>query len=274
MTTTSTGGQSMSQELLETVKEGVAVLTMNRPDRLNAMTWPMLETIVAALQRFARDPEVGAVVLTGAGRAFCSGGDVKAMAEGVEAEGDTLEARAQALRERMEVSRWLHELPKPTIAMVRGAAAGAGLSMALACDIRIASDTAKFTTAFARVGYSGDFGGSYFLTQLVGTAKARELYYTGDLVDAQQALALGMVNRVVPDATLEDETMAFASRLAAGPQIALRYMKRNLNAAETGSLKDVFDLEAWHHSRTGQTEDHREAARAFVEKRPPVFRGR
>jgi len=172
------------------------------------------------------------------------------------------------------VSRWLHEMPKPTIAMVRGAAAGAGLSIALACDLRIASDSARFGTAFARVGYSGDFGGSWFLTRLVGTAKARELYYTAELLDAAQALALGMVNRVVPDARLEDETMALAHKIASGPRVAFRYMKRNMNAAEHDSLADHLDLEAWHHTRTGMTEDHREAARAFVEKREPVFKGR
>jgi 2-(1,2-epoxy-1,2-dihydrophenyl)acetyl-CoA isomerase len=174
----------------------------------------------------------------------------------------------------MEVSRWLHEMPKPTIAMVRGAAAGAGLSLALACDLRIAGDTARFGTAFARVGYSGDFGGSFFLTRLIGTAKARELYFTADMLDAQEALALGLVNRVVPEARLEEETFALAARLARGPRVAYRYMKRNLNAAETGTLKDLLDLEAWHHSRCGMTEDHREAARAFVEKREPVFKGR
>ena len=264
----------MTHDLLEIVKDGVAVLTMNRPDRLNALSREMLDAMLEALPRLARDPDVGVVVMTGAGRAFCSGGDVKAMAEAREAEGDTLESRAQALRERMEVSRWLHEMPQPTIAMVRGAAAGAGLSIALACDLRIAGETARFGTAFARVGYSGDFGGSYFLTQLVGTAKARELYYTADLLDAAQALAIGMVNRIVPDETLEDETLALAARLAAGPRVALRYMKRNMNAAETGTLREVFDLEAWHHARTGMTEDHIEAARAFVDKRPPVFKGR
>jgi 2-(1,2-epoxy-1,2-dihydrophenyl)acetyl-CoA isomerase len=165
-------------------------------------------------------------------------------------------------------------MPKPTIAMVRGPAAGAGLSLALACDLRIAGDSARFGTAFARVGYSGDFGGSYFLTQLVGTAVARELYYTAALVDAPQALALGLVNRVVPDDRLEGETMALASQIASGPRVAHRYMKRNLNAAENGTLKELLDLEAWHHTRTGMTDDHREAARAFVEKRAPVFRGR
>ena len=264
----------MTQDLIEIVKDGIAVLTMNRPDRLNALSLPMLDAMQEALPRLATDPQVGVVVITGAGRAFCAGGDVKAMAEGREAEGDTLEERAQALRERMEVSRWLHEMPKPTVAMVRGAAAGAGLSIALACDLRIASETARFGTAFARVGYSGDFGGSYFRTQLVGTAKARELYYTAELLDAAQALGIGMVSRVVPDATLEDETLALAARLAAGPRVALRYMKRNLNAAEAATLREMLDLEAWHHSRTGMTEDHLEAARAFVEKRSPIFKGR
>lgn len=264
----------MSTDLLEQVKDGVAVLTLNRPDRLNAMSRPMLDALLEALPRLAEDAAVGVVVLTGAGRGFCAGGDVKAMAEGNELGGQTMEERAQALRSRMETSRWLHEMPKPTIAMMRGPAAGAGLSLAMACDMRIASDTVKLGTAFARVGYSGDFGGSYYLTQLVGTAKARELYFTADLLDAQQALGLGLVNRVVADARLEEETLALASRLARGPRVAYRYMKRNMNAAETASLKDMLDLEAWNHTRTGMTEDHREAARAFVEKREPQFRGK
>ncbi|HUP36558.1 MAG TPA: enoyl-CoA hydratase [Candidatus Limnocylindria bacterium] len=264
----------MSTDLLEQVKDGVAVLTLNRPDRLNAMSRPMLDALLEALPRLAEDPEVGVVVLTGAGRGFCAGGDVKAMAEGTELGGQTMEERAQALRSRMETSRWLHEMPKPTIAMMRGPAAGAGLSLAMACDMRIASDTVKLGTAFARVGYSGDFGGSYYLTQLVGTAKARELYFTADLLDAQQALGLGLVNRVVADARLEEETMGLAARLARGPRVAYRYMKRNMNAAEHASLEQMLDLEAWHHTRTGMTEDHREAARAFVEKREPHFKGR
>jgi 2-(1,2-epoxy-1,2-dihydrophenyl)acetyl-CoA isomerase len=264
----------MGTDLLEQVKDGVAVLTLNRPDRLNAMSRPMLDALLEALPRLAEDPEIGVVVLTGAGRGFCAGGDVKAMAEGNELGGQTMEEKAQALRSRMETSRWLHEMPKPTIAMMRGPAAGAGLSLAMACDMRIASDTVRLGTAFARVGYSGDFGGSYYLTQLVGTAKARELYFTADLLDAQQALGLGLVNRVVADARLEEETMALASRLARGPRVAYRYMKRNMNAAESASLKEMLDLEAWNHTRTGMTEDHREAARAFVEKREPQFKGR
>ncbi len=264
----------MTNDLLESVEDGIATLTMNRPDRRNALSNDMLAALLAAVQRLGADPEVGCVVLTGAGQAFCAGGDVKAMAEGKEFPGTTLEDKAQSLRGAMEISRHLHEMPKPTIAMVRGAAAGAGLSLALACDMRVASDNAIFTTAFGRVGYSGDFGGSWFLTQLVGTAKARELYYTADRVDPAQALALGMVNRVCADDQLETETMALAHRIAKGPSVAIRYMKRNMNAAESRPLSECLDLEAWHHTRTGQTEDHKEAAKAFVEKREPTFKGR
>ena len=264
----------MTDDLLETIEDGVATLTMNRPDRRNALSWPMLDAISEALARYAEDDAVAAVVLTGTGPAFCAGGDVKAMAEGREFEAGSMEGKAQALRQRMEVSRVLHEMPKPTIAMIRGAAAGAGLSMALACDMRIASENAKFTTAFAKVGYSGDFGGSYFLTRLVGTAKARELYFTADLILAEEALRLGMVNRVVEDLALEEETYALARRIANGPVVAYRYIKRNMNAAESGTLGELLDLEAWHHTRTGMTEDHREATKAFVEKREPVFKGR
>lgn len=263
----------MSEDLLEVVKDGVAILTLNRPERLNAFSGPMLAAMLEALPRLADDPNVGVVLLTGAGRAFCAGGDVKAMAEGRELSGETLEEKARALRSLMEVSRWLHEMPKPTIAMVRGAAVGAGLSLALACDLRIAGDTARFGTGFARVGFPGDFGGSFFLTQLVGTAKARELYFTADMLDAHEALSLGLVNKVVPDARLEEETFALANRLARGPRIAYLYMKRALNAAESGTLREVLDLEAWHQTRCGMTEDHREATRAFVEKREPVFKG-
>ncbi len=265
----------MTDDLLEEIHGGVAVLTMNRPERRNALNGPMLEAMLESLPRLAADNDIGCVILTGAEPAFCAGGDVKAMAEGEEFEEDTLEAKTQGLRRVMETSRLLHEMPKPTIAMVGGAAAGAGLSLALACDMRIAGESAKFTTAFARVGYSGDFGGSYYLTNLVGTAKARELYYTAALLGAEEAHALGMVNHVFPDDALRAETMGLAEGLASGPRIAIRYMKRNLNAAEADTpLSAMLDMEALHHSRCGMTEDHREAAQAFVDKRPPVFKGR
>jgi 2-(1,2-epoxy-1,2-dihydrophenyl)acetyl-CoA isomerase len=262
----------MPHELLESLTDGVATLTLNRPDRLNALSPPMLDALLEALPRLAANPLIAVVVLTGAGRGFCAGGDVKNMAEGSSQLG--VEDAVQRLRRKMEVSRLLHEIPKPTIAMVNGPAAGAGLSMALACDLRIAAQSARFITAFAQVGFSGDFGGSYFLSKLVGTAMARELYYTGEALDSAHALALGMVNRVVPDAELAGATMALAARLAHGPSIALGLMKQNLNAAETGTLSELLDIEAMHQIQTGRTEDHLEAARAFVEKRPPVFRGR
>ena len=178
------------------------------------------------------------------------------------------------LRGRMEVSRFLHEMPKPTIAMVNGPAAGAGMSLALACDLRIAAQSARFVTAFANIGFSGDFGGSYFLAKLVGTGKARELYYTAEPLDAAQALALGVVNRVLPDADLVEATMLLARKLARGPRIALALMKQNFNAAESGTLAQLLDLEARHQVETGRTQDHKEATRAFVEKRTPAFTGK
>ena len=262
----------MPHELIETVAGRVATLTLNRPDRLNALSSPIIDGLLEALPRLAADPDVALVVLTGAGRGFCAGGDVKSMAEGTSQLG--LEDAVQRLRGRMEVSRLLHEIPKPTTAMVNGPAAGAGLSLALACDLRVASESARFITAFAKVGFSGDFGGSYFLSKLLGTGKARELYYLGEPLDARQALALGLVNTVVPDFELLDATTALAQRLAHGPGIALGLMKQNFNAAETGTLSGLLDLEARHQIRTAKTEDHLEAARAFVEKRPPVFKGR
>ncbi|MEA2878166.1 MAG: 2-(1,2-epoxy,2-dihydrophenyl)acetyl-CoA isomerase [Hyphomicrobiales bacterium] len=262
----------MERDLIEAVGDGVATLTFNRPERLNALSAPILEGLLEALPRLAADEGVGAVVLTGAGRAFCAGGDVKRMAEETDAR-NAPDAVAK-LRARMDISRLLHEMPKPTIAMVNGPAAGAGLAMALACDLRFAGQSARFVTAFAKVGFSGDFGGSYFLSKLVGTGKARELYFTAEPLDAAQALALGIVNRVVADADLAATTMDFAKKLARGPRIALGLMKQNFNAAENGSLAELLDLEARRQVETGRTEDHKEAARAFVEKREAVFRGR
>jgi 2-(1,2-epoxy-1,2-dihydrophenyl)acetyl-CoA isomerase len=165
-------------------------------------------------------------------------------------------------------------MPKPTIAALPGPAAGAGFSFALACDMRVMSRTAFMTTAFARVGFSGDYGGTYFLTQLVGSAKARELYMLSDRVSADEALRLGLANWVVEPDQLMTKTMEIARRLAQGPTVAYRYMKENLNRAMAGEVEDCLDLEATHHVHCGQTEDHREATKAFVEKRQPVFKGR
>lgn len=264
----------MTQDLLVTVENRVATLTMNRPDRRNAMSPAMLDSMLAQLDRLAGDSAVGAVVLTGAGGAFCAGGDVKAMAEGTEFAETGLEGKVRALRRSMETARLLHEMPKPTIAAIPGAAAGAGLSLALACDLRIAAEEAKITTAFARVAYSGDFGGSWFLSKIVGTAKARELYYLAPVLTGAEAAAIGVVNRAVPAAELAGAARETAAALAGGPSIALGYMKRNMNAAEHLPLAACLDQEAMHHARCGMTDDHKEAAAAFVAKRAPVFQGR
>jgi 2-(1,2-epoxy-1,2-dihydrophenyl)acetyl-CoA isomerase len=221
-------------DLIETIENGIATLTFNRPDRLNALSTPIMQGLLDGLPRLAGDPAVKVVILTGAGRAFCAGGNVKSMAEGGE-QRSAAEAAAH-LRSRMEASRILHELPKPTIAMINGPAAGAGLALALACDLRIAGTSARLVTAFVKVGFSGDFGGSYFLTRLIGTARARELYFTGRRVAADEALTLGLVNRVVPDEELARVTIELARSLADGPSIALSLMKRNLNCAESGDL--------------------------------------
>jgi 2-(1,2-epoxy-1,2-dihydrophenyl)acetyl-CoA isomerase len=265
----------MTDHLIETRDGAVVTLTMNRPESRNAMSGEMLEALAAAMPRLAADRSVRCVVLTGAGGAFCAGGDVKGFAAqaGGGGGGFDLESRVQGLRTGMELSRWLHEMPKPTLAVIPGPAAGAGLSLALACDLRIAADTAKLTTAFAKVGLAGDYGGSYFLTQLVGPAKARELYFTADVISGRDAHSLGIVNRVVAAAELDAAARAYAAELAALPTVAIGYMKKNLNAAESGSLHAVLDLEAMHMIRTFMTDDHKAAARAFVEKRPPRFEG-
>ena len=270
-----------TKDLIATVEDGVAVLVMNRPERRNALSGAMLGGMAQVLSACESDPEVGCVVLTGAGGAFCAGGDVKGMAEGTgggstAAAGADLDSRIHAQRiSQRATSGSLYKMPKPTLAALPGAAAGAGLSLALACDLRIASEGAVMTTAFARVGFSGDYGGTYFLSQLVGAAKARELYYLSDRVDMKEALRLGLVNWVVPSDQLEAKAREIAQRLARGPRVAYRYMKENLNRAVSGAdVDDCLDLEATHHVHTGFTEDHREAAKAFVEKREPVFKGR
>ena len=259
---------------LETKLEaGVLTLTMNRPEKLNAFNVEMMQGLQGGLERAAADDAVKVLVLTGAGKAFCAGGDVGSMAEG-KAFASSYEANVAALRQKMEVSRLLHELGKPTIAKVRGAMAGAGMALGLACDLRIASETAQVVTAFAKVGLAGDFGGSWFLTRLVGEAKAKELYFTSPKVGAPEALALGIFNRVLPDAELDAAVDALALSLASGPAVALGYMKLNLSAVSGGaSLPDLLDLEAARMVRSAQTADHREAAQAFVEKRAPRFTG-
>jgi 2-(1,2-epoxy-1,2-dihydrophenyl)acetyl-CoA isomerase len=269
-----------TDELRIEIADGVATFTLNRPERRNALTPQMLDGLARGLATVEVDDEVGAVVLTGAGGAFCSGGDVKAMAErnapsaGGSARGSSLDARihGQRLSQRATSGR-IWDMPKPTIAAIPGAAAGAGLSLALACDLRYAVEGAVLTTAFARVALSGDYGGTWFLSRLVGTAKARELYYFSERLSAEEAQALGLVNAVFSSEEFADEVAARARRLAEGPRTAYRYMKENLNRAVHGELGEALDLEATHHIHTTLTADHREAAQAFVEKREPRFGG-
>jgi 2-(1,2-epoxy-1,2-dihydrophenyl)acetyl-CoA isomerase len=255
--------------ILTEVRDRVATLTFNRPAKLNALSWDLLSQSIAVLKQWSQDPEVGAIVVTGAGRAFCAGGDVSAMAE---REDMSLEQRVDQLRDWQELSWLLYSLPKVTIAAVNGAAVGAGLGIALACDLRIASSDARFGAAYAKVGFGGDFGTTWLLTHFAGAPKAKELFFLGDLIDAAEAQRLGLVNRVTD--RLAEESAGIASRIAHGPLTSFRYMKANVNLAANTDFRTLMDREAETHSRCGMTQDHREGVRAFLEKRAPNFTGR
>ena len=270
-----TGTDALTGEVTD---DGIGIITMNRPERRNALTGAMLDGIATCLDDFETAADVKCVVLTGAGGAFCAGGDVKGFAEGGGAgstEGTSWDEGVHQQRlNHKATSGKLFEMPKPTLAAIGGAAAGAGLSMALACDMRIALDSAILTTAFARVGLAGDYGGTWFLTQLVGPAKAKELYFLPERMTMDTALDLGIVNWTATADTFEDQWRATAAKLASGPPIAYRYMKENINRSVTGDLMTTLELEATHHRHSGTTEDHLEASKAFVEKREPEFKGR
>ncbi len=271
----SEGGSSIdtgSEQLLGRLEDRVAVLTLNRPEARNALTWELKEALVRTVPRLGADPAVGCLLLTGAGGAFCAGGDTKNMQR--EGRPPSPEERKRILRFEHSLPAAIHRLEKPVVAALPGPAAGAGFSLALSCDLRIAAASAFVTTSYARLGLTGDYGGSWFLTALVGTAKARELYFTGDRVSAEECERLGIVNRVVPDADLEKESLALAKRIAAGPPIALRLMKDNLNRAQREDLQSCLDAEAERMVQSAQTDDYLEAVKAFHEKRAPQFRGR
>jgi 2-(1,2-epoxy-1,2-dihydrophenyl)acetyl-CoA isomerase len=272
----------MSDTVLVERDGGVATVVMNRPDAMNALSSELLDTLAARLRELEADRSVRCIVLTGTGeRAFSAGGDVKGMASrgaGAAAgdpspEPEPLEASMDRLARSQESSWLLHTMGKPTVAALNGVAAGAALSMALACDLRIAAEGVDLLTAFANIGFSGDFGGSYFLTQIVGTAKAREMYFLSEKLKVEDAQRLGIVNWVVPREKFKAEVQTLAQRLAAGPPIAYRYMKRNLNLALTANADAVLRLEAEAMMRTGATEDFKNAVKAFLAKKTPVFRG-
>lgn len=274
----------MTQLLIKQQDDGVLTLTLNRPEQLNALTWELMRLLNEALEEASVDPGVRVVVLTGAGRGFCSGGDIRSR-EQLDANDPvsakwsedpvwkSLEMRASHVKRLSKSPILLHNMPKPTIAMLRGPVAGAGLCLAAACDFRIASETASFSTVFVKAARSGDYGGSYLLPRLIGDARAREMYLLGDKVKADEALRIGLVNRVVADAELEVETSALANRLANGPAAAYRYIKRNLNSAETMTLEQVMDLEIYNMMQCSQTEDAKEVFRAARDNREPHYRG-
>ena len=259
--------------LLYEVKDGIATLTLNRPDRLNALGGTLREDLHDAVTRASADPEVRVMVVTGAGKGFCSGGDVKAMNEANEGR------RTRPLMEKVAPGRdrtllAMRDAPQPMIAAVNGAAAGAGMNLALACDIRIASTAAKFSQAFVRRGLHPDWGGTYFLPRAVGMAKACELIFTGELIDAPEALRLGLVSKLVAPEELMPTAYDLARKIAAGPPVAVRLAKRALHRNAESDLRSALEFETFAQNVCSETEDAREGIRAFVEKRSPVFRGR
>jgi len=261
-----------TEQLLCSVEDHVATVSFNRPDVRNALGDIVTPALRQTLLVLEKDSDVRVIILTGVGKAFCAGGDVKGMGGGGP-DTRTVDEKIRELQHRQQtLTLCLFELPKPTIAALPGAAAGAGMSIALACDIRIGSTAAFYAPGFAAVGLSGDYGGSWQLTQLVGPAKAKEIYFTGRRIQSEEALSLGLLNEVV-DGDVMDRAREMARQIASGPPQAIAYMKQNINRATQADFKTCLDWEADRLVRVAQTDDHKEAVRAFIEKRAPVFRG-
>jgi 2-(1,2-epoxy-1,2-dihydrophenyl)acetyl-CoA isomerase len=256
-----------------TIQDRIATLTLNRPERLNALGDTLRDDLYDAVTRSAADPDVGVLVITGAGRGFCSGGDVKSMNER-EKSGEAAAPidRFSPIRDRIVLA--MRDCTKPIIAAVNGAAAGAGMNLALACDMRIASSAAKFSQAFVKRGIAPDWGGTWFLPRVVGTAKAFELIFTGDSIDANEALKLGIVNAVFSPEELMAETYKLAGKIAAGPPVAIALSKRAIYHNQDVDLRAGLEFETFAQGLCRETEDSKEGVRAFIEKRAPVFRGR
>ena len=276
----------MSDELIKTdLSDGIYTLTFNRPEAMNAMTTAMGNRVRDAIILASRDPDVRVLVITGEGRGFSAGGDIKnlgqvdpldplAVKHGNDPRWNDVEMRVQRLNESAMVYYQLHAMPKPTIAMVNGPAIGAGMSPAIACDFRVMSDQAYFNCAYVNMGLSGDIGTAYYLTHVVGPAKAREMMLLPGKIGPEEALRIGLVTRVVPHDELRDATMELARQLARGPTLTYGHIKENLQAAIEQDPRVAFDIEARNFMRCFQTEDHKEAVAAFKEKRKPVFKGR
>lgn len=268
-----TSPQPAAESVVLETREGAAVtLTLNRPDKLNAMNGPLCQALLEALQRAASDDSVRCVVITGAGRAFCAGGDIPMMREArLRKETQELEVM---LRTSVDIIVTMRSMPKPVVAAVNGPAAGGGANIALGCDLRIASEHASFGQSFAKIGLFPDYGGTWSLPRLVGASVATELLITGDLVHAADALRLGMVNRVVPHAQLADETRALVGRLLAAPPLAVRGIKQALYGNSIEDLRRALEFEAKKQMECFYSEDAGEGFDAFIEKRKPNFKGK
>ena len=267
-----------TDELLCSVDERVATITLNRPERKNALSDNLTPALRQTLLELNTSQEVGCIVITGAGNAFCAGGDVSGMGGGSNNEKPehtpSVQDRVKTLQHKHEtLTLRLFEHAKPTIASLPGPAVGAGMCIALACDMRIGSESAFIGTGYRNVGFSGDYGGSWLLTQLVGIAKAKELFFTGRRIQSDECLELGLFNQVVPDDKLKESTTELARQIASGPPIAIGYMKENINRSLELDLRGALAQEADRLMRCAQTNDHKEAVKAFMEKRSPVFKG-
>jgi enoyl-CoA hydratase/carnithine racemase len=261
-------------ELLCEIRDRVAVITLNRPEARNALSDRLTPALRRMIKQCGDDPDVGALLITGAGNAFCAGGDVKGMGGNSNKAEMAFEERVADLRTKQRtLTGALVAVRKPTIAALPGPAAGAGLALALACDIRIAGESAIMATGYARIGLTGDYGIAWLLTRLVGTSRARELMFLSERIDARRCETLGLVNRVVPDAEMREAAFALARSLAEGPSIALARIKDNLDHAVNSDLLDSMDQEAENMVRSARTTDHKEAVRAFIDKRKPAFVG-
>jgi enoyl-CoA hydratase/carnithine racemase len=263
-----------TSELLCEIRGRVALITLNRPEARNALSDRLTPALRRMIKQCGDDPKVGALLITGAGNAFCAGGDVKGMGSNAAKAETTFEQRVAELRVKQRtLTGALVAVRKPTIAALPGPAAGAGLALALACDIRIAAESAIMATGYIRIGLTGDYGIAWLLTRLVGTSRARELMFLSERIDARRCETLGLVNRVVPDVELAEAAFVLAKSLAEGPSIALAYMKDNLDHAVTSDFLQSMDQEADHMVRAARTTDHKEAVRAFTDKRKPEFIG-